>query len=265
MTNLKMRGSELSHQQQQAMTKAKLHRSIKDDIKEMIKEDYSMITGEKVRNMFADDVVKIIEKREHDIGTLKPGQVLWYAVNKNDKWRYGKNATNTQLIPVKLTLITPNDLELLASGYNKIKVRENRAARLFFEAYNSHGGLLSTIDVGFLLNVTPSTISTDIRRYMDRENVIVPTRGNVQDIGRATTHKRIIVKLYIEGYFVPEIARKTGHSEDACDRYIRMFNKVKMLNKKGLNGKEIAQTLSVSKQLVKEYLLLIKEFLGGEN
>lgn len=262
---MKMRGSELSDQQQHAMTKVKLHRGIKDDIKELVKEDYSMITGEKVRNMFADDVIKIIEKREHDIGTLKPGQVLWYAVNKNDKWRYGKNATNTQLIPVKLTLITPEDIEMFASGYNKIKVRENRAARLFFEAYNSHGGLLSTIDVGFLLNVTPQTISKDIRRYMGRENVIVPTRGLVQDIGRATTHKRIIVKLYLEGYFVPEIARKTGHSEDACDRYIKMFNKVKMLYNKGLNGREIAQTLSVSKQLVKEYLLLIKEFLKGED
>lgn len=262
---MKMRGSELTDQQKHAMTNAKLHRCIKDDIKDLIKEDYSMIAGEKVRNMFADDVINLIEKRKHDIGNLEPGQVLWYAVDKNDKWCYGKNATNTRLLPVKLTLICPEDIDMLVSGYSKIKVRENRAARLFFEAYNSHGGLLSTIDVGFLLNVTPQTISKDIRRYMDRENVIVPTRGIVQDIGRATTHKRIIVMLYLEGYFVPEISRKTGHSEDACDRYIKMFNKVKMLYNKGLNGREMAQTLSVSRQLVKEYLLLLKEFLGGEN
>ncbi|MDF1558250.1 MAG: DUF1670 domain-containing protein, partial [ANME-2 cluster archaeon] len=37
---------------------------------------------------------------------------------------------------------------------------------------------------------------------------IVPTRGIIHDIGRAMTHKKIILKFFKEGYQTPEIARK---------------------------------------------------------
>jgi hypothetical protein len=55
---------------------------------------------------------------------------------------------------------------------------------------------------------------------MERTKEVVPTRGTIHDLGRAITHKRIIILLCLEGYLTPEIARKTKHSEDACDRYI---------------------------------------------
>jgi len=45
----------------------------------------------------------------------------------------------------------------------------------------------------------------------------------VHDLGRAITHKRIIIRLYLERYLTPEIARRTKHSDETCDRYIRTF------------------------------------------
>ena len=72
-------------------------------------------------------------------------------------------------------------------------------------------------------------MSKQVREYMERTKEVVPTRGTVHDLGRAITHKRIIIGLYLEGYLTPEIARRTKHSEEACDRYIRAFNKVRML------------------------------------
>ncbi len=42
--------------------------------------------------------------------------------------------------------------------------------------------------------------------YMSKNGVIVPTRGVIHDIGRAMTHKSIIVELYKRGYQTPEIA-----------------------------------------------------------
>ena len=51
-----------------------------------------------------------------------------------------------------------------------------------------------------------------VREYMERTKEVVPTRGTVHDLGRAITHKRIIIRLYLEGYLTPEIARRTKHS-----------------------------------------------------
>ena len=102
-----------------------------------------------------------------------------------------------------------------------------------------------------------------VREYMERTKEVVPTRGTVHDLGRAITHKKIIIRLYLEGYLTPEIARKTKHSEEACDRYIRAFNKVRMLADRNMSVEEIARTLEMSSFTVKEYLNIYSEFKGG--
>ena len=113
------------------------------------------------------------------------------------------------------------------------------------------------------MNVSPSTVSKQVREYMERMKEVVPTRGTVHDLGRAITHKRIIIRLYLEGHLTPEIARMTKHSEEACDRYIRAFNKVRMLADRNMSAEEIARTLEMSSFLVREYLNIYEEFKGG--
>ncbi|RJS73576.1 DUF1670 domain-containing protein [Methanophagales archaeon] len=105
-------------------------------------------------------------------------------------------------------------------------------------------------------------MSKQVREYMERTREVVPTRGTVHDLGRAITHKRIIIRLYLEGYLTPEIARRTKNSEDACDRYIRAFNKVHMLADRNMSAEEIARTLEMSSFTVKEYLNIYLEFKG---
>ncbi len=143
-------------------------------------------------------------------------------MKREERQNYAKNALNTVIVPVKLTLISTEDIDMLSSGFSQREVREKRILRLFKEA-------LSNNDVALLLNMSPSTISKQVREYMERTKEVVPTGGTVHDPGRAITHKRIIIRLYLEGYLTPEIAKRTKHSEEACDRYIRAFNKVRML------------------------------------
>jgi len=71
-----------------------------------------------------------------------------------------------------------------------------------------------------------------------------------------------IVYCFLTNY--PEIARRTKHSEEACDRYIRAFNKVRMLADRNMSVEEIARTLEMSSFTVKEYLNIYSEFKGGD-
>ena len=93
---------------------------------------------------------------------------------------------------------------------------------------------------------------------MKRTNEVVPTRGIIQDIGRAFTHKKIIIRLYKKGYQTPEIARMTNHTDKACDRYIKAYKKVEKLSKT-MNINEIAQILGMGRSLVEEYINILNE------
>ncbi|MHC1569331.1 MAG: DUF1670 domain-containing protein [Candidatus Syntropharchaeia archaeon] len=236
---------------------------MKEEIKALIERDYSMISGEKVREMFASDVLRLIKQRHDYAMNIDSGQVLWFGVKREERQNYGKNARNTEIVPVKLTLLSPEDIDLLSSGFSKREVREVRMVRIFNEGYEQ-GGVLSNNDIALLLNISPSTVSKQVREYMERTKEVVPTRGTIHDLGRAITHKRIIIRLYLEGYLTPEIARRTKHSEEACDRYIRAFNKVRMLADRKMSAEDIARTLEMSSFTVREYLNIYDEFKGGD-
>lgn len=243
------------------MIKVKVESSLETQIIDLIARDYSTLSGDKVRKMFAEDMVKLVQAVYRDNTQLEVGQLLWIGVDKDERPSYGKNAHNTKFKPVILTPISKEDFTLMGNGYSRREVREKRIVRLFHEA-EEQGALLTNADVGLILGVSPGTISKQGREYMEREKKVLPTRGIVHDIGRAVTHKRIIIRLYLRGYLVPEIARMTGHSEHAVNRYIKSFNKVRLL-KDRLDVRGISRTLEMSEYLVREYLSLLAEPKGG--
>ena len=50
-----------------------------------------------------------------------------------------------------------------------------------------------------------------------------------------------------------------SHAPASVDRYIRDFERVKMLNLKGMSQSEISYITSLSESLVIEYIKIIKE------
>ena len=239
------------------MIENKVQRSVKGAIIALLKREYQFIAGEKIQEMFASDIVELIRQSYRDPWKMEVGQILWYGASKEEKPNYGKGAKETVLTPVVLTLISAEDLQMKQQGYSEREIREQKIVRLFNESYH-RAALITHSDVAFLLHVSTGTVSKQVREYMERTGEVLPTRGIVHDIGRAITHKRIIIRLHKQGYQTPEIARKTSHSQEACDRYIKTYRKVIKLSRK-MNQEEIAQTLELSAALVKEYLDIEKE------
>ncbi|MEW5807105.1 MAG: DUF1670 domain-containing protein [Acidobacteriota bacterium] len=242
------------------MIENKVNHSIKGAIIDLLKKEYQFIAGEKIQEMFAQDILKVMDRCWKDPWRMEVGQVLWYGAKKEEKPHYGRGSKNTSLTPVVLTLISSEDLERKQQGYSDREIKEKKMARLFREAFEQ-GALLTHSDLAFLLHLSTGTVSKQVREYMEKTGEILPSRGIVHDIGRAVTHKKIIIRLYREGYQTPEIARKTSHSEEACDRYIKAYRKVLTLSKK-LKPEEISRTLEMSLSLVREYLELSNEKEG---
>ena len=111
--------------------------------------------------------------------------------------------------------------------------------RFAAEAYDL-GGLLVQEDLALLLNSGRRTIQRDMS-YLKKQEIIIPTRGSIQDIGPTISHKTKIVELYLKGYEYTEIERRTRHTGQSIKRYIIGFSKVVMLHSKGYNPNQIRE------------------------
>ena len=77
-------------------------------------------------------------------------------------------------------------------------------------------------------------------------------------MGSFPTHKAAIVRLYLDGLTTPDIAARTYHSKEAVDRYIRGFERVRLLAAK-FAREELPLLTGMSESLVDQYLALIDE------
>ena len=133
--------------------------------------------------------------------------------------------------------------------------------RAAFDAY-AQGGVLTTTDLAVLFHRPYSYVSVLIRDYERETGEVVPRRGNIHDIGRTLTHKRIICrKAYLEGKITPVIAHETCHSAVSVDRYLLDFLRVYFAHvERGMSLEETVFAVQRPRYLVEEYLALIEEF-----
>ena len=216
-------------------------KGIESAIKHLINDEYSFIGGERIQEMFANDMVRLFRQYSRDPWNLEVGQTLWFAVDKNEKPGPAKTLAKMRITPVILSVTHEDDKHLRANGYSHKEVRKFKVARLLQEAY-SQNGVLTQADVAEILGVSAGTIGKDIREYSVENTVILPYRGTIHDIGPSLTHKKLIVSLFLQNFPTPDIARKTCHTEEACDRYIKAFKKVRTLHGR-MNPLEISRTL----------------------
>ncbi len=178
------------------------------------------------------------------------GQLTYLAVSVDSP--AGRKLEECQRVAIKLSLHTPDDLVALSRGMAAL--RQVRILRLTEEAYEQ-GALLTHEDLACLLNSSLSTIKRDVRVLRDQE-LNVPTRGQIKDIGKGVSHKTQIVQDYLAGYTFSEIQRRQRHSVDAIGRYCRDLVRVVRLEHKDFSVADIRRTTGLSERLITEYLTL---------
>lgn len=240
------------------MLTRKVSDGLHSQVIDLLQSQYNFIVGAKVQDMFARDLVNIVEQNYRDPFMITMGQIHWSGVPIEFKASYGRNGRNTPLKPIVLTLFSQKDIDDRLAGYSLKDIRQRRIIDLFNEAYEQ-GVVLSSTDVAVLLGISSGTVSSIVRNYMIENETTVPTRGTIHDLGRSLTHKKIIIKLHMEGYQRPEIEVRTKHSGEAIDRYIKDFKRVVLLHRKKMTMSEITTTLGMSRGLVQEYIEIIKE------
>ncbi len=240
-------------------------RNFHQAIVRLLEDEYKILGSRKLLEMLADDIENL--HREYYPGKNQVGFgeiVLTTTKDDGQRQSYGKKTEDYATRTVVLPLITKEDVERRIyykkgdrnSNYKHREARDIETMVRLLKSAKEQGGLLSGAELSVLMNRSLSTIGKYLKAYTEKTGEILPLKGYVLDQGSLPTHKGIIISLYEQGISPADIVLNTGHSQDAADRYIKHYEQVKKLIKKGMNEESIKEITGRSMKVVKEYIKL---------
>lgn len=215
--------------------------------------------GPVLREKLADGLLELIDQYLPPLSRLKPGQILWRALDKDTR----ADSRYPKYVPVILTLVDDTDIQALEKGTSVANRRRHTIARLYREAYQQ-GGLLSTRDVALLLWQDGTSVSKQRIHYEQTHQCILPHTGALHDVGSTVTHKRQIVeKVVFEKKDPAAVARECHHSQRAVDKYLRDYQRVTMAYNLQQDLTFVHQVTGIAPHVIKQYLEIQKN--GSSN
>ena len=226
-------------------------------LSQFFEEQCPQMGGQLTRDMLVKNIQQLIEKFYPPNTHLRMGQVMWPAVDEHEKAAYGKTIEKTKLKPIFVDLISQDDIEAVLQGERAKIIRQRATMRLFKQA-KAQGGVLTGVDVGSMMRLSPATISRYVREWEKEHQEIIPRRGTIHDMGRSVTHKKqICYKVIVQGKSIEAASRETNHSPEAVTRYVKDYKRILACLNKGVTPKDTAFVAKVSEKLVYEYINLI--------
>ena len=234
-------------------------KTFRSALMQFLLDEFSHMGGPMIMELFMDRVEKLIEEFYPPTKRLKMGQLLWFAVAKEEKPSYGKSMENTKIVPVVLNLVNHDDISKLKNRTPLKTVRRDIKARLYQEA-DQQGGTLSETDISLITMCCMTTVAKQTLNYEKEHSITLPRRGTIHDMGRSVSHKTTICrKRKIERKSTSQVAQETHHTPEAVDRYTLNLDRVTFCLEKNLSVEDASFVTGLSKNLVLEYKDLSQE------
>jgi hypothetical protein len=243
-------------------------RNFRQAIINLLENEYKILGSRKVLEMLSEDIEDLHREYYPSRNEVGFGEIV-FTTTKDDGQRqsYGKKTEDYATATVILPLITKEDVERRIyykkgdrnSNYSHRESRDIETMVRLLKSSKKQGGLLSGAELSVLMNRSLSTIRKYLDAYREKTGEILPLKGYVLDQGSLPTHKGIIISLYEQGISPADIVLKTGHCQDAVDRYIKHYEQVKKLIRKGMDEISIKEITGRSMKVVKEYIKLYND------
>jgi hypothetical protein len=226
--------------------------------------EYGYDHGPVIARAIVDDLLATLSRCAPE--RVPPKTIVWLAVRCESRHGQRKGLTPADMLPVLLTVVTEAEVALLTdpqlgnATHRQARHTFNRArfVRWCQEAY-AQGGLLTQLDLSLLSGLSTGYISRALREHEAVTGEIVPTRGTVHDIGPSVTHKAEVIRRWLRHESPAQIARALNHSQEAVDRYLADYQKVRTLAQK-FPVAEIPLLAGLTASVVQQYLALIREY-----
>jgi hypothetical protein len=219
-----------------------------------------------VADLLVERFLAILQECHVLEGATEPFQTVVFGYDRYHQFEYMRRPWQVHLKAARVSLISGDELARLTQGTASLRdLTAEMAVRILKEAYGQ-GAILSFVDVGLLLHLTPASVARSVRHYKETHpDDFVPHCGTVLDMGPTVTHKRPAILAYLQSHNTAEAARLIHHDPGAVDRYINDYERVRELARESKNVPQICFLTKLSKHVVQQYLALWQEFEGGSS
>jgi hypothetical protein len=111
-----------------------LDKTFENVLSNFILTEFPRLGGPKVIELFVKELKSMVDQYYPPITNLKMGQMLWFAVAKDEKTGYGKSMKNLRLRPVVLSVVTYDDIQKRINGIPLKEIQKSSDARMLCEA-----------------------------------------------------------------------------------------------------------------------------------
>jgi hypothetical protein len=183
------------------------------------------------------------------------GQITYQAIAIDEP--PGKPLEDCRKVPVQLTIIADEDAQVWADK-GPLALRRVRVHRIVYEA-TMQGGALSQEDVACILGISIRSVKRIFAHFREQGEPL-PSRGEIQDMGRGVSHKIPVVRRYVRDLSFSRISRELGnHGISSMARYLHHFALVMILEDRGLTPQQMQSILGISENLIEQYRALYGE------
>lgn len=227
-----------------------------------LKESVPQVGGPEVRKLVVDKIIELFETYTVPTDHVKPGQMVWVAVDKNTR----ADSKNVRYRPVVLTMITLPEIDDLVSGKaTPPQQLQGAIARILKESY-AQGALLSMRDLALIFKRYPGEMSKARQQYEKKTGEVLPTPATLQDMGSGITHKALILKkILVEKKDMAKVRQETHHTQKAIDRYVKSYRCIEILLDDNKSNLYIARVTGLSPFLIMQYEQIYKETKSAPN
>lgn len=234
----------------------------------LLEEEYGFINSRRVIEMLAADMEKLADEFRPPVACVPPGWLVFTATKATGRKAFpGKSAGDYPLVTLAWPILLTEDIVALARIPTGSKGRQQRKALLKkrLQRIIEHGlrhpdgpVVLTCTDLGLMLGRTNGQISNLLNELRQETDQALPTKGYFFDQGVRPTHKAEIIALYEQGLDEADIARQSNHAQSSVGRYLRDYERVKLLLRHALPVAKIALLSGLQPSVVNAYVKLVE-------
>jgi hypothetical protein len=230
----------------------------------LLETEYGLLGGRRILQMLAEDVQRLVEEFYPASERAASGTLIWTCTaDEGQKAVPGKRTEEYKTVTVRLPLITAAELQARTDATRLAADRpapaQAQVARLV-QAAAAQGGLLTIADLSVMVNRSYEVTRRYARDWEDAQGELLPLKGLKMDQGCRPTHKVEIVRLSEQGLEPPDIAREAAHDLKSVERYLKDYERVRLLLKRGLDAEAISDAIGRGQRVVLEYIALAREY-----
>lgn len=236
----------------------------------LLETEYGFIKSRRVIDMLAADMEQLAQQFRPDTAAVAPGWLVFTGTKAcGGKAHPGKSAGDYPLVTLAWPVLLPEDvtaLEQIPPGKAGSQLRQallkKRLQRIVQHGLQHQDGpvLLTCTDLGLLLGRTPGQISRLLIQLRQETGQPLLTKGYYFDQGIRPTHKADIVALYEQGLDEADIARLSNHAQSSVGRYLRDYERVKLLLRHAIPIEQISSLSGLQPTVVQAYVNLVQQY-----